>query len=53
MREYFLLLNGVIISDYFTYGRALNAFRRKMLHISSDDMLELIGRNGQIYASSI
>lgn len=52
MKEYFLVLNGVIVSGYFTYGHALNAFRRKMLHISSGDMLAMVGANGHCYASS-
>ena len=49
MRNFFLMLNGVIIADYFTRGRAENAFARYMHRVCEDDLLELydvnLGRN--------
>lgn len=54
MRNYLLLLNGKAIADYYTRGRAENAFRRKMLHLGSDDDLSLYSLpDGRIIASSI
>jgi len=54
MRNFLLLLNCKAIADYYTYGRALGAFRRKMLHLSNDDVLELVRlSDGHICASSL
>lgn len=53
MRNFLLILNGKAIADFMTYGRALNAFRRRMLHIG-DDVLELYRlSDGYRVASSI
>ena len=53
MRNYFLYLNCRIVADFYTYGRALNAFRRRMNKIDPNkDMLELFGADGHRYASS-
>lgn len=54
MRNFLLMLNCSAIADYYTYGRALNAFRRRMLHLGNDDVLELVRlSDGHICASSI
>ena len=54
MRNFLLLLNGVAIADYFTRGRAENAFSRKVRSIRTDDILELYDlRNGHRIASTI
>lgn len=54
MRKYLLILNAKAIADFMTYGRALNAFRRRMLHLSDDEVLQLIRlEDGYIVASSI
>lgn len=54
MRNYLLLLNGKAIADYYTRGRAENAFRRKMLHLGADDDLTLYSLpDGRTIASSI
>lgn len=41
MRNYLLLLNGAVIADYVTKGRALNAFSRYMHRVDAGDILEL------------
>ena len=42
MRDYLLILNCKAIADFKTYGRALAAFRRRMLSIDpAMDVLEL------------
>ena len=55
MRNFILLLNGVAIADYFTRGRAQNAFDRMVrIYNSSDNILELYDLNtGHRIASSI
>lgn len=54
MRNYLLILNCAPIADFYRYGCALNAFRRKMLQISTDDVLELVRLvDGHVVASSI
>lgn len=54
MRNYLLILNAKAIADFMTYGRALNAFRRRMLRLSVDDVLELVRiEDGHVVASSI
>ena len=54
MRNFLLILNCSAIADYYTYGRALNAFRRQMLRLGNDDVLELVRiSDGHICASSI
>lgn len=54
MRNFLLILNGVAIADFFTRGRAINAFRRRMLSISADDILELYNiESGVRIASNI
>ena len=54
MRNFLLILNCRAIADFMTYGRALNAFRRRMLHIGCDDVLELVRlSDGHICESSI
>lgn len=54
MRNFLLLLNGVAIADYFTRGRAENAFSRRVHSLSSDDVLELYEiRTGHRIASTI
>ena len=53
MRNYLLILNGTAIADFFTRGRAENAFRRRMLSLSSDESLELYSiPDGRKIASS-
>lgn len=42
MRDYLLILNCKAIADFKTYGRALSAFRRRMLDIDESDSLELV-----------
>ncbi len=41
MKKFILLLNGEIIADYCTRGRAENAFARYMHQVSDGDLLEL------------
>ena len=41
MRNYLLLLNGAVIADYVTMGRALNAYSHHMCRVDSGDILEL------------
>lgn len=41
MRNYLLLLNGRVINDFYTRGRAENAFQRRMLNADRDDIVEL------------
>lgn len=54
MKNYLLFLNCRAIADFMTYGRALNAFRRRMSHLDCDDVLELVRlSDGKICASSI
>ena len=54
MRNFLMLLNGVAIADYYTRGRAQNAFDRKMHSIRQGDVLELIDVcNGYRIASNI
>lgn len=54
MRNYLLILNGVGIRDYFTRGRAENAFARMVRIIGVDDILELYNiHSGHCIASSI
>lgn len=54
MRNYLLILNAKAVADFMTYGRALNAFRRRMLHLSDDDVLDLVRlEDGCVIASSI
>lgn len=45
MRNYLLILNGAVIADYVTMGRALNAFSRYMHRVFSGDILELYDVN--------
>lgn len=54
MRNFLLMLNGVAIADYFTRGRAENAFNRRVRSVGQDDVLELyeIG-SGHRIASTI
>lgn len=54
MRDYLLILNGKVVADFRTYGRALNAFRRCMLEINqNNDSLELVQvSTGHVCASS-
>ena len=42
MRNFLLFLNGVAIADYYTRGRAENAFNRRVRSIRQGDVLELI-----------
>lgn len=42
MRKFALFLNGVAIADYFTRGRAENAFNRRVRSIKQGDVLELL-----------
>lgn len=44
MRNFILLLNGVAVADYFTRGRAQNAFDRmvRRYNSSNGNVLELI-----------
>lgn len=54
MRNFLLIMNGDPIADFYRYGCALNAFRQKMLHVRTDDVLELVRLvDGHIVASSI
>ena len=54
MRNFILILNGVAIADYFTRGRAQNAFDRMMHRYNGDDIIELYDiRNGHSIASTI
>lgn len=56
MRNFILILNGVAIADYFTRGRAQNAFDRMVRRYNSSNghVLELIDMtNGHTFASSI
>ena len=54
MRNYLLMLNGKAIADYYTRGRAENAFRRRMLHLGANDYLSLFSLpDGRTIASSI
>lgn len=54
MRNYLLLLNGKAIADYYTRGRAENAFRRRLLHLGANDYLYLFSlTDGRTIASSI
>lgn len=54
MRNFLLILNGVAIADYFTRGRAQNAFDRMMHRYNGDDIIELYDINtGHTIASSI
>ena len=52
MRNFLLILNCRAIADFKTYGRALNAFRRRMVQLDCDDILELVRlSDGHICAS--
>ncbi len=54
MRKFVLFLNGRAIADYFTRGRAENAFSRRIHSIKPGDVLELIDIcTGHRFASSI
>lgn len=54
MRKFVLFLNGSAIADYFTRGRAENAFSRRVRSIKPGDVLELIDiYTGHRCASSI
>lgn len=56
MRNFILLLNGKAIADYFTKGRAQNAFDRMVRRYNSSNgcILELYDLvNGHRIASSI
>lgn len=41
MKKFLILLNGVIVADYCTRGRAENAFARYMHRVNVDHLLEL------------
>lgn len=41
MKNFLILLNGVIVADYYTRGRAENAFARYMHRVNEDQLLEL------------
>lgn len=54
MRKFVIFLNGRAIADYFTRGRAENAFSRRVRRINDGDVLELIDIvTGHRFASSI
>lgn len=54
MRNYILYLNFVAIADYFTRGRAQNAFDRMMRRYNGADLIELVElKTGRVIASSI
>lgn len=54
MRKFVLFLNGRAIADYFTRGRAENAFSRRVRRINEGDVLELIDIvTGHRFCSSI
>ena len=56
MRKFILLLNGKAIADYFTKGRAQNAFDRMVRRYNSSNgcILELFDLNsGHRFASTI
>lgn len=42
MRKFVIFLNGRAIADYFTRGRAENAFNRRVRRVNDGDVLELI-----------
>lgn len=41
MKNFLILLDGVIVADYCTRGRAENAFARWMYNVREDQLLEL------------
>jgi hypothetical protein len=54
MRKFVLFLNGSAIADYFTRGRAENAFARRVRSIGNFEVLELVDIvTGHRLASSI
>lgn len=52
MRNYLLVLNGIAINDFFTRGRAENAFQRRYENADREDIVELFDlRSGECIAS--
>lgn len=53
MKNFLLILNGKVIADYITRGRAINAFKRKMLSLGQNDILSVFSvSNGREIAKS-
>lgn len=54
MRNYILFLNGQAINDFYTFGRALNAYERRLNNSDRGDIVELIElKTGNTIASSL